>query len=253
MPAVQQRYEPVTIVKSKVKPLTAEQRCHRAKLLNKLGIEKGSACSSSGTQLPANREPSRGSLLGRVQSTTERLKYDENFHQTFLEKQTRAMKRSTSADSLFSAFSSIFSGTSPPHEETTPLPSTLQEQPPTASTSRGDKESVPTSPFVSETETESSISSTASISSSSNTNKRRGISFNDEVTVVPIPMRGEYSKRIRDRLWVGARELQSQVERNTVEFASEGWDWKNAFEDDEMFVCAVSGEKVHPVHCQFQE
>merc|ERR1719223_1398489 len=37
---------------------------------------------------------------------------------------------------------------------------------------------------------------------------------------------------------------------NAVEFAAEGWDWRSVTEDDGMFVCTVSGELVHPVHCQ---
>jgi hypothetical protein len=58
--------------------------------------------------LNSNRQ--QRSLIGNVQITTEPLKYDDNFHKTFQEKQNRAMNLSTSTDSLFSAFSSIFIG-----------------------------------------------------------------------------------------------------------------------------------------------
>jgi hypothetical protein len=105
---------------------------------------------------------------------------------------------------------------------------------------------------ISSSSNNTTSSSTANTTTAS-TKRRRGITFHDQVTVVPIPKRDEYSRRIRDRIWVNARDLQTQVARNTLEFASEGWEWKNCFEDDEMYVCAESGEKVHPVHCELDD
>jgi hypothetical protein len=80
--------------------------------------------------------------------------------------------------------------------------------------------------------------------------RRKHIQFNDDVSVVPIPMRSEYSERVRARLWSDRYEIHDMASRNAMEFAAEGWDWKNVIEDDGMFVCTASGELIHPVHCQ---
>jgi len=72
------------------------------------------------------------------------------------------------------------------------------------------------------------------------------ICFQDQVEVMPIPTRHEYSNRIKSRIWSNRYELQENAERNAVEFASEGWNWRNVTEDEGMYICSVSGELVHP-------
>jgi len=80
--------------------------------------------------------------------------------------------------------------------------------------------------------------------------KSTRIHFQDEVEVVPIPTRYEYSDRIKSRIWSNRHELQENAERNAMEFAAEGWNWRNVTEDEGMFICSVSGELVHPIHLQ---
>ena len=244
------------------KPPVDTRKCHRTQLLNKLGIVDASqmiipsSSESSNVQNINNRQPHR-SLIGNVQITTEPLKYDDNFHKTLQGKYNRAMKRSTSAESLFSAFSSIFIGSSPPKEEEEEEEAKIEAVEEAKQQQQDDTSVDSSSCQPSNTETDNNSCANSSVcSSNTNTNNgkpSRGITFNDEVTVVPIPERSEYSKRIRERIWVDAGELQSLVARNTVEFAAEGWDWKNALEDEEMYVCALSGEKVHPVHCEIDD
>jgi hypothetical protein len=76
--------------------------------------------------------------------------------------------------------------------------------------------------------------------------KTTRIAFQDQVEVLPIPTRHEYSDRIKSRIWSNRHELQENAERNAVEFASEGWNWRNVTEDEGMYICSASGELVHP-------
>ena len=52
--------------------------------------------------------------------------------------------------------------------------------------------------------------------------KKKSLSFHETVEVVPIPMRNEYSNRVKARLWSNAMEIQENAARNSMEFAHEG-------------------------------
>jgi hypothetical protein len=97
------------------------------------------------------------------------------------------------------------------------------------------------------TESERSVDS---CSSSVSTKKR--LTFDEEVEVMPIPMRDEYSDRIRDRLWTSSTEIQQNAHRNVVEFEAEGWDWQSVVEDEGMYRCSITNERIHPIHLQGQ-
>ena len=84
-------------------------------------------------------------------------------------------------------------------------------------------------------------------SSESSMRKNRSVSFDDSVTVRPIPMRTEYSARMKQQIWSDRQETYRNAARNSIEFAAENWDWRQVAEDEDM-VQAVTGELIHPIH-----
>lgn len=78
-------------------------------------------------------------------------------------------------------------------------------------------------------------------------NRKRVISLQKTVKVIPIPQRSEYSSHESERLWSSSEEIQTNATRNSIEFASEGCDWRAAIEDREM-LRHISGELIHPIH-----
>lgn len=76
------------------------------------------------------------------------------------------------------------------------------------------------------------------------------VRFNTVVSGVKIPSRNQYSRRIKQTLWRDRYELNEMVERNTTEFHAENYDWQQVVLDDEMYVDATSGERVHPCHVE---
>lgn len=72
------------------------------------------------------------------------------------------------------------------------------------------------------------------------------VSFNESVKVLPIPLRHEYSTRIRSLMYSNAQELYRNASRNTKEFMSEGWSVDGVVEENRMITWG--GDLVHPVH-----
>ena len=92
--------------------------------------------------------------------------------------------------------------------------------------------------------------STSATSGTSGASAMRKLKFNEQVEVCLIPKKEEYSKRIRCHLWHSPEEMALNAQRNTIEFAAEGWDWRNVMEDENMYRCLATNELIHPVHIE---
>jgi hypothetical protein len=157
---------------------------------------------------------------------------------------------------------------------------TLKSLPPDGSAVRNPLQGVRTvtEPLKSTSPVEETMSASTSADSTDGMPRRKTrIMFEEQVQVMPIPTRYEYSDRIKSRIWSNRHELQENAERNAVEFAAEGWNWRTVTEDDGtsrmcfgsicifqlihldltmqfdspflgMYICSQSGELVHPIH-----
>jgi hypothetical protein len=77
---------------------------------------------------------------------------------------------------------------------------------------------------------------------------KRTVSLHKSVSVIPIPTREEYSLPVRERIWSSSSELCANAARNSVEYASEGWNWRTVLEENQMLLHKTSGELIHPIH-----
>lgn len=75
------------------------------------------------------------------------------------------------------------------------------------------------------------------------------IQFHGKVKVFLIPSRKCYPESIKSSIWSNTAEIKRNARRNSIEFASEGWDWRRALEDDYFYI-SPNGERIHPVHFQ---
>jgi hypothetical protein len=75
-----------------------------------------------------------------------------------------------------------------------------------------------------------------------------GVQFEDQVTVVQIPSRYQYSDRIKKLIWRDQYEIMEMAARNGREFQAEGYDWRNVVLDEDMYVDSHNGQLVHPCH-----
>ena len=118
--------------------------------------------------------------------------------------------------------------------------------------------------------------------------KKKQVTFQEDVVVVPIPLRDDYSNSLRAKLWSNIvercdnegkrslylcinfysyapsdpsistnhpifcieRSFSSTTERNLIEFVSEDNDWRRVCLEEEMYTCSETQELIHPVHVE---
>lgn len=71
------------------------------------------------------------------------------------------------------------------------------------------------------------------------------VRFEENVSIIEIPSHRSYSRDTKQRMWNGTRQIRADANRNKIEWAADGRDWKNCKEEDEMLTLA--GELIHPV------
>mmetsp|Transcript_10526 Transcript_10526/g.24955 ORF Transcript_10526/g.24955 Transcript_10526/m.24955 type:complete len:239 (-) Transcript_10526:528-1244(-) len=74
------------------------------------------------------------------------------------------------------------------------------------------------------------------------------VRFHSKVLVMRIPSRSQYPESMKRNMWCSLSEIARSAHRNTVEYTSEGWDWRNAVEEDSMYVHPKTGQYIHPIH-----
>ena len=206
----------------KIAPPTGKRL--RAELLNKLGIVDQ---RSTGSSLPSS---SGGDDATQEQQTIKRASLQQQRNSILGPAATKIIKAPLKGND------------GPPNTNNTlfdlnffglPLPLFKVGSPTslTASTSKMDDDS--------------SLSSTRS--SVSSATARRRLSFDEEVSIVNIPRREQYSHRMQQHLWHSREDLQASIMRNTVEYAADGWAWQQVREEEDH-IATRDGKYVHPVH-----
>lgn len=77
---------------------------------------------------------------------------------------------------------------------------------------------------------------------------QRGVTFNEQVRVLPIPPIEHYTPEQRYKMYANRVELRQNKLRNKREYEFDNYDWRNATEEHSMAICPVSGELLHPAH-----
>mmetsp|Transcript_1843 Transcript_1843/g.4048 ORF Transcript_1843/g.4048 Transcript_1843/m.4048 type:complete len:278 (-) Transcript_1843:194-1027(-) len=76
----------------------------------------------------------------------------------------------------------------------------------------------------------------------------KGVSFNEQVRVLPIPPIAAYTPEQRYRMYANRFELRENKVRAKKEYEFDNFDWRNATEEHSMAICPLSGELLHPAH-----
>lgn len=76
----------------------------------------------------------------------------------------------------------------------------------------------------------------------------RGVTFNEQVRVLPIPPIEHYTPEQRYKMYANRFELRENKLRNKREFEFDNYDWRNVTEEHCMAICPMTGELLHPAH-----
>lgn len=80
--------------------------------------------------------------------------------------------------------------------------------------------------------------------------KARGVSFAPAATIQPIPHSSDLSPAQRRRMFATSSEVRRNKRRNKKEFRYDGCNWRTTTEERDMYLNMVTGDIVHPVHCE---
>lgn len=98
--------------------------------------------------------------------------------------------------------------------------------------------------------TNTTVDSHTTMTAAGNGNNN-GVRFHKVVSVVQIPSRDQYSKRIKSSMWRNKDEINQMVERNLAQFHYENYDWRSVVEETDFLV--KDGERIHPCHLEHDE
>jgi hypothetical protein len=77
---------------------------------------------------------------------------------------------------------------------------------------------------------------------------RHRVTFHNMVEVHLIPHKSMYSQEARKNLWNDPDDICRNALRNSVEFAAENFDWRQAVEDENFIMSPSTGSRIHPAH-----
>merc|ERR1712003_276617 len=78
------------------------------------------------------------------------------------------------------------------------------------------------------------------------TKRKRVVRFHADVMAKPIASHKLYSDRAKSQLWNSPQTINDNACRNWAEFETEGQEWENVLESEEMYMDATTGELIHP-------
>lgn len=82
--------------------------------------------------------------------------------------------------------------------------------------------------------------------SSSTSSSSRKVTFQETLQTVEIPSHRDMDAATIDSIWNSVDSVNSNMQRNSMEYYADGRDWQNITEEDGMVLDEVTGELIHP-------